>query len=271
MLDLKPRPANGNSRSTTARVSAAKDNRQPRRLALALVLLLVTFTALIIKDRDFWFGSDSYDDADISQPITVQPSAVQPVAKTTPTPHSASAPAARKRTAGARETAATAAPEATVTATRAVLPPLDVEVVAGDSHHTVHPGSNALSVEIIKPGVNAPINASERQRIIPAAGSYDGSYPLLAQQMRIQGSVVLQAFIGPDGVIQNLRVISGPGILASAAEQAIREWRFRPIVQKGQAVESTATITVNFTIKVADSSPKTTIAESRADDVTVSR
>ena len=80
------------------------------------------------------------------------------------------------------------------------------------------------------------------------------SYPLLAQHMNVQGSVVLQALIGADGVIQNLHVLSGPAILASAAEQAVREWRFKPIVQNGQAVESKAKITVNFTIKVADSS-----------------
>ena len=89
------------------------------------------------------------------------------------------------------------------------------------------------------------------------------SYPLLAQHMNVQGSVVLQAIIGADGSIQNLHVLSGPGILASAAQQAVREWRFKPILQNGQPVESQAKITVNFTIKIADGSSKTTIAESR--------
>ena len=65
-------------------------------------------------------------------------------------------------------------------------------------------------------------------------------------------------------MVENLRVLSGPAILASAAQQAVREWRFKPIVQNGQAVESKATITVNFTIKIADNSAKTTLAESRA-------
>jgi hypothetical protein len=59
-------------------------------------------------------------------------------------------------------------------------------------------------------------------------------------------------------------VLSGPAILASAAQQAVREWRFKPMLQNGQAVESKAKITVNFTIKVADSS-RTTLAESRSD------
>ncbi len=82
--------------------------------------------------------------------------------------------------------------------------------------------------------------------------------------MNVQGSVVLQAVIGTDGVIQNLHVLSGPAILASAAQQAVREWRFKPIVQNGQPVETKAKITVNFTIKVADGSGNTTLAESRS-------
>jgi protein TonB len=68
--------------------------------------------------------------------------------------------------------------------------------------------------------------------------------------MKVQGSVLLQALIGADGVIRNLRVLSGPAILASAAREAARQWQFKPYLQNGQAVETQANITVNFTIKV---------------------
>jgi len=67
--------------------------------------------------------------------------------------------------------------------------------------------------------------------------------------------------IAADGTIQNLRVMSGPAILSNAAQQAVREWRFKPVYQNGQAVETRATITVNFTIRVGDSSANTTLAE----------
>ena len=87
--------------------------------------------------------------------------------------------------------------------------------------------------------------------------------------MNVQGSVVLQALIGTDGVVQNLRVLNGPPILVSAAQQAVREWRFKPILQNGQAVESKAMITVNFSIKVANDSVKTTLAESRASETLI--
>ena len=73
-------------------------------------------------------------------------------------------------------------------------------------------------------------------------------YPLLARQMKVQGSVILQALIGRDGLIQDLHVLSGPPILASAAQEAVKQWHFKPHYQGAQAVETQARITVNFTI-----------------------
>ncbi len=73
-------------------------------------------------------------------------------------------------------------------------------------------------------------------------------YPLLARQMKVQGSVILQALIGKDGMIQNLQILSGPPILAKAAEDAVRQWHFKPHYEGADAVETRALITVNFTI-----------------------
>jgi protein TonB len=134
---------------------------------------------------------------------------------------------------------------------------MDVDVVAGDGHQTVRPANKAAKVEILTPGsapkIGAVTNAIGRERISSDAAQSDTSYPLLAQNMNVQGSVVLQAIIGADGIIENIHVLSGPAVLAAAAQQAVREWRFKPVLQNGQPVETKANITVNFTIKVADS------------------
>jgi protein TonB len=66
--------------------------------------------------------------------------------------------------------------------------------------------------------------------------------------MKVQGAVAIQALIGASGEIQDLRILSGPSILASAAQEAVRQWRFKPYLQNGQPVETQARITVNFTI-----------------------
>jgi protein TonB len=100
--------------------------------------------------------------------------------------------------------------------------------------------------------IGQPTKAADRELL----SSTDLTYPLLGQHTRVQGSVVLQAVVGTDGTIQNLRVISGPAILTAAAQQAVREWRFKPYLQNGQPVETKATITVNFSIRVSDNPAK---------------
>jgi len=74
------------------------------------------------------------------------------------------------------------------------------------------------------------------------------SYPPLARQARIQGSVILQAEISKDGTIQNLRLISGHPMLAPAAIEAVKQWRYKPYFLNGEPVEVETQITVNFSL-----------------------
>jgi len=73
-------------------------------------------------------------------------------------------------------------------------------------------------------------------------------YPPLAQQARIQGIVTLQALIGKDGSVQNLRVISGHPMLVQAAMEAVKQWRYKPYYLNGEPVEVETQINVNFTL-----------------------
>jgi protein TonB len=74
------------------------------------------------------------------------------------------------------------------------------------------------------------------------------SYPPLARQARIQGSVVLQAVISKEGAIENLRLVSGHPMLAPAAIDAVKQWRYKPYILNGEPVEVETQITVNFTL-----------------------
>ena len=299
MLDLNPEPEK-------VPPKPAPENKQPRKLLIALVLLLVVLAVVVVKDSDFWFGSDDTAETDStsSQNVAKTDSAASP-AKTSPeqaapaqtasapsvaaptasTPSvpapTASAPTAKNEHAPKTHAAPAAqspshenvpTSEARVVASkRVVLPPLDVEVVAGDTHKTVHPGSNVTVAEIagasnrsskVTTSVVSPTtNAAERELLPTAAApglrqAIDSTYPLLGQHSRVQGSVVLEAVIGADGVIENLRVISGSAILSPAAKQAVSQWRFKPYLEHGQAVETKARITVNFTIRVSDNPTK---------------
>lgn len=74
------------------------------------------------------------------------------------------------------------------------------------------------------------------------------SYPPLARQARIQGQVLLQAEISKDGTIQNLQLISGHPMLAPAAIEAVKQWRYRPYLLNGEPVAVETQVVVNFTL-----------------------
>jgi protein TonB len=74
------------------------------------------------------------------------------------------------------------------------------------------------------------------------------AYPPLARQARIQGTVLLQAEISKEGTIENLRLISGHPMLAPAAIEAVKQWRYKPYILNGEPVEVETQITVNFTL-----------------------
>jgi periplasmic protein TonB len=72
------------------------------------------------------------------------------------------------------------------------------------------------------------------------------TYPPMARAARIQGPVVLQAVISKQGMIENLRVLSGHPMLVPAAIEAVRQWRYRPYILNNEPVEVETQITVNF-------------------------
>lgn len=74
------------------------------------------------------------------------------------------------------------------------------------------------------------------------------TYPALARSARIQGVVMLQAVISKQGTIENLRILTGHPMLAPAAIDAVRQWRYRPYILNNELVEVETQITVNFSL-----------------------
>ena len=74
-------------------------------------------------------------------------------------------------------------------------------------------------------------------------------YPPIAQQAHIQGIVILTAVIDKDGIIQRLQLVSGHPMLATAAIDAVKQWRYKPYLLNGQPVEAETTVTVTFRLQ----------------------
>jgi protein TonB len=73
-------------------------------------------------------------------------------------------------------------------------------------------------------------------------------YPPAAKEQRIQGAVKLEATIGPDGKVEDLRVVSGHPLLVQAALDAVKDWVYRPTLLNGNPVTVVTSIDVNFTL-----------------------
>ena len=87
-----------------------------------------------------------------------------------------------------------------------------------------------------------PSNAAESG----LAHRVEPEYPEEARLQGIQGAVVLEVRIQPDGAVEHVRVLSGEPILADAAVKAVKQWQFKSRLIKGARAEMQTTITLNF-------------------------
>src|ERR687898_774653 len=74
-------------------------------------------------------------------------------------------------------------------------------------------------------------------------------YPPIAQSARVQGIVIIEATIGPDGSVKDAKVLRSIPLLDQAALDAVRQWVFTPTLLNGVPVPVIMTVTVNFTLQ----------------------
>lgn len=96
---------------------------------------------------------------------------------------------------------------------------------------------------------SSPVRRSESVMEASLIRRVQPLYPAVAKAMRLSGVVQLRAIIGSDGTMRQVEVLSGNEILARSAVAAVREWRYRPTMLNGEAVEVETLITVKFILE----------------------
>ena len=153
-------------------------------------------------------------------------------------------------------------PRAMHTTPEAPSPPLDstVALFGGVAGGAVNGIPSGVLSEVLRSTGSAPVLAktpapAPRRIRVPAQIAeanlvYDVApkYPSEAGRARIEGTVVLLAVIGKDGSVEDVRVKSGLSVLAQAAIEAVKQWRYRPYLLNGEPVEIDSHITINFTL-----------------------
>jgi protein TonB len=74
-------------------------------------------------------------------------------------------------------------------------------------------------------------------------------YPAIARANKVQGLVILEAVIGENGRVRNVRVLRSIPLLDAAAVEAVRQWVFSPTLLNGEPVPVVMTVTVAFELK----------------------
>src|SRR5438105_3502750 len=243
-------------------LDTAFEPKRRRKMFFALVLLLTSLALVVLKYREFWSATLSLEE-EANQTTPQTSNGTQQHAKRV----TAKKAAARQRTTTlSGEQMAVSAPSQEV-----ALAPLRVDVTYASGQHQVllarnssvlvelqhNPKESAAMSVGATPSVGGSqagvMTADERVSFSPQTAELvmrpvEPTYPLLAQQTHVQGSVVLQARIDKNGIVKSLQVISGPDILTTAALEAVKQWRFKPHYETGVAVATETRITVNFTI-----------------------
>jgi len=130
------------------------------------------------------------------------------------------------------------------------LPPGGTAAVPGGLSNGVPNGVNSVlrEVPVATPKVAAQkvrVSSGVAQRLL--IHQVTPKYPIQARSAGIQGTVVLQAVIGKDGRVQDVRALRGPPTLIPAAVDAVKQWRYKPFQLNGEAAEADIEINVNFT------------------------
>ena len=137
---------------------AAFEQQQRRRMLIALMVLLLALVSVLIKDHQFWFPSSPNAESetpDESVPRASPPagaiktaSSIAPLKPAGPAP-AHERPKSKRSTPAARSTTTPdATPPFIVATNRAVLPPLQVEVVAGNQHRAITPGDGSVKLDM---------------------------------------------------------------------------------------------------------------------------
>ncbi|MBZ5656723.1 MAG: TonB family protein [Acidobacteriia bacterium] len=96
------------------------------------------------------------------------------------------------------------------------------------------------------PQFSEPVHLSEDAARAILVHSVDPVYPPQAAAQKLQGPVVLQATIGRDGSVEDLKIVRGYFVLGRAAIAAVKQWRFQPYILNGRPAETQTVLTINF-------------------------
>jgi protein TonB len=122
-----------------------------------------------------------------------------------------------------------------------IAPPVVVTVSPAQMMPSLAPQLQPVAQES-----SEPVTVSEEAERALLVHSVNPEYPAEALAQKLHGPVVLQARVGRDGSVEDLKIVRGYFILGRAAIAAVKQWRFQPYSVNGHAAATQTLITINF-------------------------
>lgn len=101
---------------------------------------------------------------------------------------------------------------------------------------------SGTTIESVQPRTRLPADVMEKL----VTHRVDPEYPAGARKAKLHGVIALDVVVGPDGSVMDLHALNGPDVLAKAAIEALRWWRFEPYRIEGKPVVVETTVAVEF-------------------------
>ncbi len=85
--------------------------------------------------------------------------------------------------------------------------------------------------------IRAGAQQSQNDEIVRRAkNKVQPTYPELARKMNLVGTVKIEVVVAPNGSVKDARVVGGHPVLAGAALDAAKKWRFEPASTESSGV-----------------------------------
>ena len=99
-------------------------------------------------------------------------------------------------------------------------------------------GSLALAQE-------APKKITRGEALSAVVNKVQPEYPPIARQLKVQGTVELEASVSETGEVTKVDIVSGNPMLTAPAANAVKHWKFKPFQEDGKPVRVVAPITMD--------------------------
>jgi TonB family protein len=93
---------------------------------------------------------------------------------------------------------------------------------------------------------DAPKKVTRAEALSAAASKVQPDFPPAARQLKIEGTVELEAVIAESGAVEKVNIVSGNPVLTRPASDALRKWKFHPFMAEGKPAKVLAPVTFTF-------------------------